>query len=977
MLCKFRGIFYSEFTCRDWNLRLRTFEPLTRLKTPSQSGRTSGGVPFWEPPSPEELSSTLPAYEVTALLGRGGMGAVYRAVQRSLKRDVAIKVLPPTADDELKFAERFRHEAETLARLNHPGIVHIHDFGETADGLLYLVMEYVDGTDVHRLIQASGRLSEDYALAVTAHVCDALTYAHSRGIVHRDIKPANVLIDQEGNVKVADFGLAKMVDPQFDSGLTMSNVALGTPDYVAPEVLSCGMEVDHRADLYAVGVMLYQMLTGELPRGLFKLPSQKYREIDPRLDGVICRALEPDREERYQSAVEVRAELFEISTARLARMEDASLIVPTPMPRRRIRGKTAVMIGGLAVLVAAGTWGWNTLSGRGSASTKAPPAEIDLLKFVDLKRDVIAGDWYWDPGGLRSRGSGMVPGERGGYPRVEFPQAPPPEYDFEVEFTADTDEQDAGVVFSIGGKQTALIMNIHGGTGYIAGLDGVSGAPMHMRLTNDGRPSPYFKKGARQVALVQVRKDRVKTLLDGEVIEDWTVPSNLVNDLALGSDFALSDPAYLGLLAAPATPVVFHRVVVREVKGLNPSKSISSTSPASVGPATVTTPKSEFPSGITWTDVTARVREEAAKIPKLSVEAEGIRRVGEGSPIAIPATDRSWRNYAVRVRHTGGAQINLRSSEENGFIYALCQGNQSLLQRWDIPKSENVILTPPVPHPPGYDNSAPHEFIAIVEDNLIRTFVDGVLAGQARDSALAEGVGAVMWVKGSLVHSVNVAPLPDPSHPKLDKSFWGQVSGVNAERQVEIVEAALESINQNDLALKPTIEGGKVVMLNITQNGGKPLHDLAPVSALTDLKTLFCYAPGVRDLDWLRGMAIENLQLTHAEVENLDVLRETKVTYLTLGTPDKPPLSYDALAGMPLRSLNLIDCPLKDLSFLSGMPLNRLVLTGTGITDYSPLKAFPLAEVDVDVVPDRDLPILLSIPTLKKINGKAVEEYRK
>jgi hypothetical protein len=293
--------------------------------------------------------------------------------------------------------------------------------------------------------KASGRLSEDYALAVTAHVCDALAYAHSRGIVHRDIKPANVLIDQEGNVKVADFGLAKMVDPQFDSGLTMSNVALGTPDYVAPEVLSCGMEVDHRADLYAVGVMLYQMLTGELPRGLFKLPSQKYREIDPRLDGVICRALEPDREERYQSAVEVRAELFEISTARLARMEDASLIVPTPMPRRRIRGKTAVMIGGLAVLVAAGTWGWNTLSGRGSASTPAPPAEIDLLKTVDLKRDVIAGDWYWDPGGLRSRGSGMVPGERGGYPRVEFPQAPPPEYDFEVEFTADTDEQDAGV----------------------------------------------------------------------------------------------------------------------------------------------------------------------------------------------------------------------------------------------------------------------------------------------------------------------------------------------------------------------------------------------------------------------------------------------------------------------------------------------------------------------------------------------------
>lgn len=380
--------------------------------------------------------------------------------------------------------------------------------------------------------------------------------------------------------------------------------------------------------------------------------------------------------------------------------------------------------------------------------------------------------------------------------------------------------------------------------------------------------------------------------------------------------------------------------------------------------------------GITWSDVTARVREEAKNNPKLSVEEEGIRRIGEGSPIAVPVTDPSWRNYAVRVRHTGGAQINLRSSDENGFIYALCQGTQSLLQRWAIPKSENVILTPPVPHPPGYDNSAPHEFIARVEDNLIRTWVDGVRAGQVRDNALAEGVGAMMWVKGSLVHSVEVAQLPDPAHPKLDKSFWGQIGEGNAERRIEIVEAALESINGNDLSLKPTFEGGKVVALTITKQDGNPLHDLAPVAALTDLKTLFCYAPGVRDLEWLRGMPIENLQLTHAEVENLDVLRETKVNYLTLGTPDKPPRTYEVLAGLPVRSLNLKDCPIKDLSFLSGMPLDRLVLAGTGITDYTPLKAFPLAEVDVDLVPERDLPILLSIPTLKKINGKPVEEYR-
>ena len=236
----------------------------------SHSQHSGANVP-WTPPSPEELAASLPAYEVVEILGRGGMGAVYKARQRSLKRWVAIKLLPLVeADDELKFAERFRNEAETMAQMNHPSIVNVYDFGETPDGLLYIVMEFVDGTDVHKMIHGNGMLSGDYALAITAHVCDALAYAHARGVIHRDIKPANILIDQEGNVKVADFGLAKM--SHTDYGLTRSNVAMGTPDYVAPEVLSYGLVADHRADLYAIGVMLYQMLTGEVPRGLFKLP---------------------------------------------------------------------------------------------------------------------------------------------------------------------------------------------------------------------------------------------------------------------------------------------------------------------------------------------------------------------------------------------------------------------------------------------------------------------------------------------------------------------------------------------------------------------------------------------------------------------------------------------------------------------------------------------------------------------------------
>ncbi|MBL9151914.1 MAG: serine/threonine protein kinase [Verrucomicrobiales bacterium] len=940
------------------------------------TGNPPGGAPIWEPPSAEGLSAAIPAYEVESLLGRGGMGAVYRAVQRSLKRTVAIKVLPPTADDELKFAERFRHEAETLARLNHPGIVHIHDFGETADGLLYLVMEYVDGTDAHRLIQANGRLSEDYALAVTAHVCDALAYAHSRGVVHRDIKPANVLIDQEGKVKVADFGLAKMVDPIFDSGLTMSNVALGTPDFVAPEVLSMGMTVDHRADLYAVGVMLYQMLTGEVPRGLFKLPSQRYQEIDPRLDGVICRALEPDREERYQSALEVRAELVEISTTRLARMSEATLAASPPMEPTRKRGKAGVLIACLAALAAVGVWVGMVVSQPEPIPTVAPPAEIGLLETVDLERDVIAGTWFSDPGGLKTLGNGIIPGARGGYPRVEFAQVPPPEYDFEVEFTAESEELDAGIAFSIGGKQTALIMNVHGGTGYVAGLAGVGGVPMHVRLGHNGRPTPYYRKGQRAVVLVQVRKDRVTTKINGEIVEEWPVTSSFLNGLALGSDFTLDDPAKVGIMAGPLLPITFHRAVLREVTESGSPGEASLDSPTSTEPKQIgqSSPISGM-DGTSWTDITAKVREEAAANPALVVEPDGIRRAGDGSPVGISVTDPSWRNYAIRIRHSADSQINLRGGD-HGMIYVLNQKLKTLIHRHDTGATEAAILEAGGPHPSGFDVNRMHELVATVEDNLFRAWVDGRPAGQVRDNTFANGSGSVMWVRQSVVHSVEVAPLSESLHQTMRESFWGQVKEANAERQVEIVEAALESINGNDVSLKATIEGGKVTALTITQISGSPLHDLSPVAALTDLKIFFCYAPGVRDLEWLRGLPIEHLQLEHAEVENLDILRESKVTYLTLGTPDKPPRTYEALAGIPLRSLSLQGCPLEDLSFLSDMPLNRLVLAGTGITDHTPLKAFPLAEVDVDLVPERDLPILLSIPTLKKINGKPVEEYR-
>jgi len=292
---------------------------------------------MWQAPTVEQMQELLPQYEIMEILGHGGMGAVYKGRQKSLKRLVAIKILPlGMADDEMKFAERFQNEAQTMAQMNHPAIVSVHDFGETPDGLLYFIMEFVDGTDVQKMIQASGKLSGEYALAITAHVCDALAYAHKRGVIHRDIKPANILIDQEGHIKVADFGLAKMHDPSQTSGLTKTNMAMGTPDYVAPEVLSPGMVADHRADIYAVGVMLYQMLTGEVPRGLFKLPSRKGIGSDPRFDDIICKAMEQDREERYQSAMDVRHALDVILTTPQPKDDGTGIVSASHIPQKPV-----------------------------------------------------------------------------------------------------------------------------------------------------------------------------------------------------------------------------------------------------------------------------------------------------------------------------------------------------------------------------------------------------------------------------------------------------------------------------------------------------------------------------------------------------------------------------------------------------------------------------------------------------------------
>lgn len=368
----------------------------------------------WQPPSPSELNSSIDVFEVTGLIGRGGMGAVYHARQVSLVRDVAIKILPKELSSNEIFARRFRREARSLAMLKHPGIVTVYDFGQTMNGILYLVMEFIDGPHLGQLIRIE-ELTLAHKLDIILQVCESLQYAHGQNFVHRDLKPANILVNRQGEVKLVDFGLARLIqtgteeadlvtegdeDPEAESSIppmatassemlekisfeirnplnaiigysemlqeeaegdmakdlqkineagqtvldlisqrinsseidlekmslflnnpgtndelsqvTASGAVVGTGDYMAPEQFDGTGDLDPRTDVYSLGVVLYELITGVRPRGRWKHPSQLVEDLDPRIDFIVDKALEPELEERLQNIAEFRDRLLEV-----------------------------------------------------------------------------------------------------------------------------------------------------------------------------------------------------------------------------------------------------------------------------------------------------------------------------------------------------------------------------------------------------------------------------------------------------------------------------------------------------------------------------------------------------------------------------------------------------------------------------------------------------------------------------------------
>ena len=253
-------------------------------------------------PELSELGPLFPGYEMEGLIATGGMGAVYCAVQRSLDRNVAIKILPRELSRDAAFCAGFEAEAKAMARLNHPNLVGVYDFGEV-NGMLYIIMEYVPGHSIYHAAYGKA-IDQNEVIRLVTGICNGLAHAHEHGIIHRDVKPSNILLDLNAEPKIGDFGLARPIERKVEVGEEI----FGTPHYTAPEVVDSPHAVDYRADIFSIGVMLHELLTSKLPANDPR-PASAIISCDLRFDAIIKKATQPLPVARYSSAKEMASDL--------------------------------------------------------------------------------------------------------------------------------------------------------------------------------------------------------------------------------------------------------------------------------------------------------------------------------------------------------------------------------------------------------------------------------------------------------------------------------------------------------------------------------------------------------------------------------------------------------------------------------------------------------------------------------------------
>ncbi len=384
--------------------------PEERIVSPDAGGAMSGD----REKRPDELhpGDMVGNYRIEKLIGRGGMATVYRTTDTVSQRVVAVKVLKPKFSSSLKALARFDREFLALESLNHPNIVAVLDKGVEA-GVNYFVLEYVDGASLSRLLRYR-KLTLNTRTQILLQVASALDYAHRRGIVHRDVKPDNVLINRTGRAKLADFGIAQITQSSLPlTSITVTSSFMGTADYMAPEQRVDAKSVDHRADVYAFGVMLYETFTGKLPLGNFPLPSQVNPQLSKRMDGIILRALMQNPDERYQSMAALAEDVKkEMSASGLSRLKARlALVLETKSWEKLINARAIVAFSAFAAVAVGLFWLFSTFGKPHPPGTEpepdgvfvdvpaqpiAPVAGSDSAPVVDLPEDMVlvpAGDF--------------------------------------------------------------------------------------------------------------------------------------------------------------------------------------------------------------------------------------------------------------------------------------------------------------------------------------------------------------------------------------------------------------------------------------------------------------------------------------------------------------------------------------------------------------------------------------------------------
>jgi serine/threonine-protein kinase len=302
-------------------------------------------------------------YRIQKMIGRGGMATVYRAFDSSKQRMVAVKVLKEKFSSSLKALARFDREFLALESLSHPNIVGVLDKG-VEKGVNFFVLEYVDGASFSRLLKYR-KLTMNTRAQILLQIASALDFAHSKGIVHRDVKPDNVLIDRTGLAKLADFGIAQITHSKLPlTSITVTSSFMGTADYMAPEQRVDAKSVDHRADIFAFGVMTYEAFTGKLPLGNFPLPSTLNPQLGKRMDGIILKALSQDPNERYQSITEMADEIKkEMSASFMSKLKARlSLMLETKIWQKYVSARVFGAVTMLAVTVVGLVWLFSVLA---------------------------------------------------------------------------------------------------------------------------------------------------------------------------------------------------------------------------------------------------------------------------------------------------------------------------------------------------------------------------------------------------------------------------------------------------------------------------------------------------------------------------------------------------------------------------------------------------------------------------------------